>query len=320
MLRKCLMRSWPAAVLLAGVGFYGSSGDAYQDKAAATAALENAAMPVWRAGPGLEGFDLAAPSGNVTAMMSALPARAEAEALWQAVNRHAKGGQWQRARKAADPAKVLAGLELQVSEDGATPQLAHMTQTPSVAAATTPMLVARTVTETMLVVPALLKHGAKDAAADGATAYIPPHLAMSPTELAQAKKCLTEAIYFEARGESETGQYAVAQVVMNRVRSGMYPDTVCGVVYQNRHLRNRCQFSFACDGTRLVIRDRKSWAIASRIADEVLKEDFFMPEIGSATHYHATYVRPHWIRGMDKLDRIGSHIFYRDLRWGSEES
>jgi len=127
-------------------------------------------------------------------------------------------------------------------------------------------------------------------------------------------RCLAEAIYFEARGESELGQAAVAQVVLNRVHSEHYPDSVCDVVYQNRDWKNRCQFSFACDGHVDRIRNQESWGTAQRIALEVGEGRSWLAEVGHSTHYHATYVKPRWIRDMVKTDRIGKHIFYR-VRW-----
>lgn len=125
------------------------------------------------------------------------------------------------------------------------------------------------------------------------------------------RQCLAVAIYFEARGESEAGQMAVAQVVLNRVLDHRYPNTVCGVIYQNRHWRNRCQFSFACDGRPETIRDKRSWATAVRIAEEALNGDYFLDDIGLATHYHATYVSPRWGRYLKRLERVGTHIFYQ---------
>lgn len=133
-------------------------------------------------------------------------------------------------------------------------------------------------------------------------------------QLASSEKCLAEAIYFEARGEPVEGQYAVAQVVMNRARSGYYPNTVCGVVYQNKTWRNACQFSFACDRIPDRVNNVFAWRLATRIARDVTEGGAWLPEIGSSTHYHATYVRPRWIRDMVKLDKIGRHIFYR-VRW-----
>ncbi|MCB1476445.1 MAG: cell wall hydrolase [Rhodobiaceae bacterium] len=129
------------------------------------------------------------------------------------------------------------------------------------------------------------------------------------------QKCLATAIYFEARGEPELGQRAVAQVVMNRVSNPTYPNSVCGVVYQNVRWRNRCQFSFACDGIPERINDGKHWELANRIAEQTLIGDSYLTAIGHATHYHATYVHPRWARGMDRVDKIGRHIFYFEERY-----
>ena len=93
---------------------------------------------------------------------------------------------------------------------------------------------------------------------------------IGPEKLAAEKKCLAEAVYFESRSEPEDGQAAVAQVILNRMSSGLYPASICGVVYQNRHRYKACQFSFACEGKSLRINDQSSWATATRIADEVL--------------------------------------------------
>lgn len=131
----------------------------------------------------------------------------------------------------------------------------------------------------------------------------------------RAGRCLAEAIYFEARGESERGQQAVAQVVINRVKSGRFPASVCDVIYQNRHWRNRCQFSYACDTAPETIRDARAWDLAERVADDALTGRVFLREIGDSTHYHATYVAPRWRRSMDVTERIGTHIFYRVPNW-----
>jgi spore germination cell wall hydrolase CwlJ-like protein len=138
------------------------------------------------------------------------------------------------------------------------------------------------------------------------------YLALIPADRMDAEKlCLAQAVYFEARSEPETGQAAVAQVILNRVTSGLYPASVCDVVYQNEGRRNACQFSFACDGKPLVIRDDDAWARATRVADEVLGGKTWVADVGAATHYHANYVRPGWARSLQKLDAIGKHIFYR---------
>ncbi|MES1155262.1 MAG: cell wall hydrolase, partial [Pseudorhodoplanes sp.] len=130
------------------------------------------------------------------------------------------------------------------------------------------------------------------------------------------ERCLTNAIYFEARGEVERGQMAVAQVILNRAFSGYYPDNVCGVVYQTSHRHLACQFTFACDNVRDVVTEPDAWEVAKRIARDSLDGKIWLPEIGKATHYHATYVNPWWVRTMTKHKTLGIHIFYRPTRWG----
>ena len=97
-------------------------------------------------------------------------------------------------------------------------------------------------------------------------------------------RCLANAIYFEARGEVERGQMAVAQVILNRAFSGYYPGNVCDVVYQNAHRHLACQFTFACDNHKDVVRDQKAWEVATRISDDALDGKFWLPEVGKATH------------------------------------
>jgi len=132
----------------------------------------------------------------------------------------------------------------------------------------------------------------------------------------KAEKCLANAVYFESRGEAVRGQIAVAQVVLNRTFSGYYPNDVCGVVYQNAHRHLACQFTFACDGIPDVITEAEAWERAKRIAKATLDGKIWLPEIGKATHYHAYWVHPWWVRTMRKLTRIGVHTFYRPRRWG----
>lgn len=133
---------------------------------------------------------------------------------------------------------------------------------------------------------------------------------------AKEQTCLANAIYFEARGESLRGQAAVAQVVLNRVRNPAYPKTICGVVYQNDNLKNRCQFSFACDGKKDRIANRKVYKTAQDIAMAVTAGKIFLPEVASSTHYYAQYVKPRWARSMEKMKKIGLHIFYRTYGGG----
>jgi spore germination cell wall hydrolase CwlJ-like protein len=141
-------------------------------------------------------------------------------------------------------------------------------------------------------------------------------LGLDEESRSKSEKCLAEAIYFEARGENVRGQMAVAQVVLNRVFSGKYPNTVCGVVYQNANRRLHCQFSFACDGIPDVIREPDMWERAKAIAAESLDGKIWLPEVGKATHYHARWVRPRWVREMTKMHKLGVHTFYRPRAWG----
>jgi hypothetical protein len=129
----------------------------------------------------------------------------------------------------------------------------------------------------------------------------------------KAEKCLAQAVYFEARNEPARGQQAVAQVVLNRVFSPYYPKDVCSVVYQNAHHYLGCQFTFACDGKP---EERGPWARASRIAKLMLDAKIWLPDVNKATHYHASYVHPSWIRDMKVLARYGLHTFYRPRNWG----
>jgi spore germination cell wall hydrolase CwlJ-like protein len=135
---------------------------------------------------------------------------------------------------------------------------------------------------------------------------------------AKETKCLAEAIYFEARSEPEKGQVAVAQVVLNRVKNPAYPDTICGVVYQNSSNRDGCQFSFTCDGLPETIGEREAWASAQALARKILADEktLYMADIGAATHYHATYVRPDWASAMRRMQKVGTHVFYKTYNGG----
>jgi spore germination cell wall hydrolase CwlJ-like protein len=149
-------------------------------------------------------------------------------------------------------------------------------------------------------------------ARDGGIVEQPDYLSLiSGDNLEREQQCLAQAIYFEARSEPAAGQAAVAQVVLNRVASGLYPSTVCGVVYQNAQHYLGCQFSFACEGKSLRITEPEPWAVAQRIAREVIEGSTYMAGVGGATHYHAKYVNPPWAHQLMKMDVIGQHIFYK---------
>ncbi|MYZ49977.1 cell wall hydrolase [Propylenella binzhouense] len=130
-------------------------------------------------------------------------------------------------------------------------------------------------------------------------------------------ECLAKGIYFEARGEPLDGQLAVGRVILNRKESERYPDTICGVVYQNAERKNRCQFSFACDGRPDLIAERKLWksilaeAAALLDCEETCEESEDWPDgVGASTHYHTTAVNPSWSRKLRMTGRIGRHLFY----------
>ncbi|MCA0928635.1 cell wall hydrolase [Ruegeria profundi] len=123
-------------------------------------------------------------------------------------------------------------------------------------------------------------------------------------------KCLAEALYFEARGESVRGQFAVAEVILNRVESGRFPDSVCGVIKQGTGKKYQCQFTYTCDGRKEVIREKKAYERVAKVARAAI--DGIAKELTEgATHYHTTAVRPSWARVYKETARIGVHIFYR---------
>jgi len=126
--------------------------------------------------------------------------------------------------------------------------------------------------------------------------------------------CLAQAVYFEARGEPLAGQFAVAEVVLNRVDDPRYPDRICDVVFQNESWKHRCQFSFACDGRSDTPRHTSAWFTAQMVA-ALAAEDRERVVAGPATHYHATYVSPTWATGLQKTTQLGRHIFYSDVTY-----
>lgn len=136
----------------------------------------------------------------------------------------------------------------------------------------------------------------------------------APDSYRERVSCLADAVYFEARGEPEAGQRMVAEVVLNRVESRFYPDTVCDVVYQNDHMRGACQFSFACDGIPEEITEPHAYGKARRIAVESLrcagKCRAFRRLLGRSTHYHADRVSPSWAAKLLRTGKFGRHIFY----------
>ena len=135
--------------------------------------------------------------------------------------------------------------------------------------------------------------------------------AASGLDQLRALQCLAEAVYYEARSESEDGQRAVAQVVLNRVRHPAYPGSVCGVVYQGpMRAGGGCQFTFTCDGSLALRPYGEAWLRARRIAAEALAGAVYAP-VGLSTHYHTQQVLPVWAFRLAKSAVVGAHSFYR---------
>lgn len=122
--------------------------------------------------------------------------------------------------------------------------------------------------------------------------------------------CLANALYFEARGESVKGQFAVAEVILNRVDSRSYPNSICGVVNQGGNRRNGCQFSFVCDGHADKIREKDAYELVGKIA-RLMMDGAPRALTDGATHFHTTNILPRWARRFPNTAKIGSHLFYR---------
>lgn len=123
-------------------------------------------------------------------------------------------------------------------------------------------------------------------------------------------RCLAEALYFEARGESVKGQFAVAEVIMNRVASSRYPDTVCDVINQGTGKKYACQFTYTCDGKAEVIHEPRAFQNVAKIA-KVMVDGAPIDLTKGATHYHTKSVSPRWARTYPRTATIGYHHFYR---------
>mgnify|MGYP000479253327 CR=1 FL=1 len=121
-------------------------------------------------------------------------------------------------------------------------------------------------------------------------------------------QCLRTALYFESRGETLRGQFAVAEVILNRVDSGRYPSTICGVVQQGGN--GGCQFSYTCDGHADRMRDEVAMDRAGKIARMMMDGAPRALTLG-ATHFHTRAVRPNWSHRFPQTAAIGAHLFYR---------
>jgi len=125
--------------------------------------------------------------------------------------------------------------------------------------------------------------------------------------------CLALNVYYEARGEPDDGQYAVAEVTMNRLASSRYPDSVCAVVHEKRWDAIRGRYVSAFSWTEFYSvpdPEGEAWELAQKVAEDVYHRRT-PPRVEGATFYHATYIRPSWARKQTRVARIGRHVFYR---------
>jgi len=144
---------------------------------------------------------------------------------------------------------------------------------------------------------------------------LPMRSLASPDEI----YCMAEAIYFEARNQDLIGQIAVAIVVRNRMRDKRYPSTACEVVRDGHHwqgypIRDKCQFSYYCDGKPEIPIDKKAWEKALNLAKLVYVDGIEIVSLGSATHYHTVWVNPKWSKELNQCLIIGDHKFYDNRR------
>ena len=151
----------------------------------------------------------------------------------------------------------------------------------------------------------------KSAASTGQVSFTRNWLATQPKPAGNAHwQCLSEALYFEARGETLKGQFAVAEVIMNRVKSTRFPNNVCGVINQGTGRKYQCQFTYTCDGNPENIREPGAYEQVGKVARAVI--DGAAPKLtNGATHYHTTAVRPNWASVYTRTAAIGVHLFYR---------
>ena len=220
-----------------------------------------------------------------------------------------------RSRRTGVRAALAAGLIVTSTSCVRTARLALATPTPAAAG---PLLVPA---EVPLEQTALQPLSPAQAAAANAALPISglpdqgaaPAMLRGVTAIDQLRSldCLAQAVYYEARSESEDGQRAVAQVVLNRLHHAGYPASVCGVVYQGpMRAGGGCQFTFTCDGSLASVPASDAWLRARRIAADALAGAVFTP-VGHATHYHTLSVFPVWAPTLVKSAVIGNHVFYR---------
>jgi spore germination cell wall hydrolase CwlJ-like protein len=137
---------------------------------------------------------------------------------------------------------------------------------------------------------------------------------LAMTQLLAEHRCLSEVMYYEARGEGQDGQMAIAEVVFHRLRHGHYGHSICAVVYEGQG-SGSCQFSFACGGERVARKSSTAWRTAESLAARILTGEIALRDVtGDATHFHAISVTPDWADDMERTVQIGNHVFYRRAR------
>jgi spore germination cell wall hydrolase CwlJ-like protein len=133
-------------------------------------------------------------------------------------------------------------------------------------------------------------------------------------QLLAEHRCLSEVMYYEARGEGTDGEMAVAEVVFHRLRHGNYGHSICGVVYEGA-AGSGCQFSFACNGELAQRKSPVAWHTTEILAARILAGEVALRDItGDATHFHAVSVNPDWADNMERTVQIGNHVFYKHVR------
>lgn len=152
--------------------------------------------------------------------------------------------------------------------------------------------------------------GLRRVSLDGAAGVAQPFRLGGALDNSRDLECLTQAVYYEARGEGREGMRAVAQVVLNRARHPAFPKSVCGVVFQGAGRKTGCQFSFTCDGSMRGRVNRVAWDRANAIAVAALSGSV-SSAVGNATHFHTTAVSPVWRNSLIRVGQVGSHLFYR---------
>ena len=137
---------------------------------------------------------------------------------------------------------------------------------------------------------------------------------LAMAQLLAEHRCLSEVMYYEARGEGQGGQMAVAEVVFHRLRHGRYGHSICAVVYEGAG-SHRCQFSFACNGELTERKTTGAWRSAETLAARILTGEIALRDTtGDATHFHAASIAPDWADNMERTVQIGNHVFYRRAR------